>query len=77
MLTDYIRAAMRHAHYELMENGQFFATIPRAAKGFGPKVQPWNRAVMNFKARRYRLVFDQANRGVGKYFAGGMGKCVS
>jgi predicted RNase H-like HicB family nuclease len=28
MLTDYIRAAMRRAHYELMENGQFFASIP-------------------------------------------------
>jgi predicted RNase H-like HicB family nuclease len=29
MLTDYIREAMRLAHYELMENGRFFATIPR------------------------------------------------
>lgn len=28
MLTDYIREAMRLAHYELMENGRFFATIP-------------------------------------------------
>lgn len=27
MLTDYIREAMRLAHYELMENGRFFATI--------------------------------------------------
>ena len=28
MLTDYIREAMRLAHYELMENGRFFATVP-------------------------------------------------
>lgn len=28
MLTDYIREALRLAHYELMENGRFFATIP-------------------------------------------------
>jgi predicted RNase H-like HicB family nuclease len=28
MLTDYIREAMRLAHYEIMENGRFFATIP-------------------------------------------------
>src|SRR5216684_2830023 len=29
MLTDYyIREAMRVAHYEMMENGHFFATIP-------------------------------------------------
>ncbi|GEM_PF-840559 len=27
MLTEYIRRAMHHAHYELMENGRFFATI--------------------------------------------------
>ena len=29
MLTDYIEAAMRKAHYELTENGGFFATIPK------------------------------------------------
>ena len=29
MLIDYIHAAMRHAHYELMENKRFFATIPQ------------------------------------------------
>ena len=28
MLTAYIRAAMRSAHYELTENARFFATIP-------------------------------------------------
>lgn len=28
MLTDYIREAMRLAHYELTENDRFFATIP-------------------------------------------------
>ncbi len=28
MLTDYIREAMRLAHYELTENERFFATIP-------------------------------------------------
>ncbi|NJM55539.1 MAG: type II toxin-antitoxin system HicB family antitoxin [Verrucomicrobiae bacterium] len=27
MLTEYIRHAMRHAHYELMENGRFYASI--------------------------------------------------
>ncbi len=28
MLTEYIRAAMRAARYELMEDGRFFAVIP-------------------------------------------------
>ena len=28
MLTDYIQRAMHQAHYELMENGSFFANIP-------------------------------------------------
>lgn len=28
MLTEYIRAAMRDARYELMEDGRFFAVIP-------------------------------------------------
>ena len=28
MLTDYIYAAMRQAHYELMETGRFFGAIP-------------------------------------------------
>ena len=28
MLTKYIRSAMRHAHYEIMENGRFWGDIP-------------------------------------------------
>ncbi len=28
MLTEYIQAAMHEAHYELMEDGRFFGTIP-------------------------------------------------
>jgi predicted RNase H-like HicB family nuclease len=28
MLTEYIGQAMRKAHYEVMENGRFFGTIP-------------------------------------------------
>ncbi len=28
MLTNYIQAAMHQAHYELIEDGTFFATIP-------------------------------------------------
>ena len=32
MLTEYIQAAMRRAHYELMENGRFFGSI-RPCKG--------------------------------------------
>ena len=28
MITDYIRAALKSAHYELMETGRFFGTIP-------------------------------------------------
>jgi len=28
MLTQYIQQAMRHAKYEIMENGRFFGTIP-------------------------------------------------
>ena len=27
MLSQYIRAAMRHARYELMENGKYFGSI--------------------------------------------------
>ena len=27
MLSKYIESAMRHAHYELMENGRFFGSI--------------------------------------------------
>jgi predicted RNase H-like HicB family nuclease len=27
MISDYISAAMRHAHYELMENGHFYGSI--------------------------------------------------
>ena len=29
MLTKYIENAMRLAHYELMENGRFFGSIPK------------------------------------------------
>jgi predicted RNase H-like HicB family nuclease len=29
MLTEYIRGAMHRAHYELMENGQFFGSVPQ------------------------------------------------
>lgn len=29
MLTDYIQAALHKAHYELIEDGTFIATIPR------------------------------------------------
>lgn len=32
MLTEYLVAAMRWAHYELMENGRFFGSI-RPCKG--------------------------------------------
>jgi predicted RNase H-like HicB family nuclease len=32
MLIEYIRRAMRHAHYELMENQRFFGSVP-ACKG--------------------------------------------
>lgn len=28
MLTEYLAAALRHARYELMEDGQFFAEVP-------------------------------------------------
>ena len=29
MLTEYMEHAMRKAHYELLEDGRFFATIPK------------------------------------------------
>jgi len=29
MLTEYIQAAMRQAHYEIMEDGRYFGSIPR------------------------------------------------
>ena len=28
MLTDYITHAMKHAHYEIMENGRYWGEIP-------------------------------------------------
>ena len=28
MLTEFIQAALRHAHYEIMENGRFWGDIP-------------------------------------------------
>ena len=28
MLTEYIQAAMRHAHYEIMENSRYWGDIP-------------------------------------------------
>lgn len=28
MLTEYIEAAMRHAHYEIMEDGRYWGDIP-------------------------------------------------
>ena len=35
MLTDYIQHAMRQAHYELMENGRFFGSIPQCRGAWG------------------------------------------
>ena len=35
MLTEYIRAAMREAHYELMENGRYFGSIPSCRGAWG------------------------------------------
>lgn len=35
MLTDYIQTAMRRAHYELMENGRFFGSIPECEGAWG------------------------------------------
>lgn len=35
MLTDYLQHAMRHAHYELMENGRFFGSIPQCQGAWG------------------------------------------
>ena len=35
MLTDYIQRAMRHAHYEVMENGRYFGSIPECRGAWG------------------------------------------
>ena len=35
MLTEYLLHAMRQAHYELMENGRFFGSIPPCAGAWG------------------------------------------
>ena len=35
MLTAYLQQAMRHAHYELMENGRFFGAIPQCRGAWG------------------------------------------
>ena len=49
MLTDYIREAMRLAHYELTEKGRFFGTIP-ALKVYGRRRQHSKRAEKSSKA---------------------------
>ncbi|MBI2842898.1 MAG: type II toxin-antitoxin system HicB family antitoxin [Armatimonadetes bacterium] len=28
MFTEYVQAAMKHAHYEIMENGRYYGHIP-------------------------------------------------
>jgi predicted RNase H-like HicB family nuclease len=38
MLTDYIQQAMRRAHYEVMENGRFFGSIPECRGAWGEDV---------------------------------------
>ena len=35
MLTEYLAHAMRQAHYELMENGRFFGSIPPCQGAWG------------------------------------------
>jgi predicted RNase H-like HicB family nuclease len=35
MLTEYIQAAMRQAHYEIVENGRFFGEIPQCPGSWG------------------------------------------
>ena len=35
MLTEYIQSAMRRAHYELMESGRFFGSIPECRGAWG------------------------------------------
>ncbi len=35
MLTSYIQCAMRRAHYEVMENGRFFGSIPECRGAWG------------------------------------------
>lgn len=38
MLTEYIQAALKEAHYELMENGRFFGSIPSCRGVWGEGV---------------------------------------
>ncbi len=35
MLTKYVEQAMRHAHYEVMENGRFFGSIAQCRGCWG------------------------------------------
>jgi predicted RNase H-like HicB family nuclease len=35
MLIEYIQAAMRHAHYEIMENRRYFGEIPECPGAWG------------------------------------------
>lgn len=35
MLTEYVRQAMRQAHYEMIENGRFFGSIPSCRGAWG------------------------------------------
>ena len=41
MLTEYFEAAMRHAHYEIMEDGDFWGEIPTfdGLWGSGPTLE--------------------------------------
>jgi len=68
MLTEYIQAAMRHAHYELMENNRFFGSISecRGAWGEGNTLEEcrrnseerWNVGSWSFAPRRPLAVID-------------------
>ncbi len=35
MLTEYVQAALRRAHYELMENGCYFGSVPECEGAWG------------------------------------------
>jgi len=41
MITDYLKAALHQAEYELMENGRFFGSIPscKGCWGEGPTLE--------------------------------------
>ena len=64
MLTEYIRAAMRRAHYELMESGRFFGSIEpcRGCWGEGPTLEECREELRGAFQKIVKRAFSQRRK---------------